>query len=68
MPALPFDPAELATALPDVAWAVGIALVLAFVTFKAPKPKETATVEEALSAMGASDIVIAEIVDDEDGS
>jgi len=67
MPALPFDPTELATALPDVAWAVGIAFILAVVTFKAPKPQDPPTVEDALSAMGASDVVIAEIID-ADGS
>jgi hypothetical protein len=67
MPALPFDPADLATALPDVAWAVGIAFILALVTFKAPRPEDPPTMEDALSAMGASDVLIAEIID-ADGS
>ena len=29
MPALPFSPVDLAPAFPDVAWAIGIALMLA---------------------------------------
>jgi hypothetical protein len=49
MPALPFDPTDLAAALPDVLWAVGIAFILAVVTFKPPKPP---SIEEAMAAMG----------------
>ncbi|MDA0351471.1 MAG: hypothetical protein O3A10_04565 [Chloroflexi bacterium] len=39
MPGRPFSPVDLAPAFPDVAWAVGIAFVLALVTYRTPKPK-----------------------------
>ncbi len=48
MPELTFDPALLSTALPDVIAAIGIALVLAIVTFRPPRAP---SVQEALAAM-----------------
>lgn len=48
MPSIPFDPTDLASALPDVVAAIGIALVLAIITFK---PRRASTTEEALEAM-----------------
>jgi hypothetical protein len=65
MPALPFDPVDLAPVFPDVLWAIGIAFVLAFVTFRPPKPP---TVEEAMAVMQITEV--ANVTDDEgdDGS
>lgn len=45
---IPFEPSELAPALPDVIVAIGIALVFAIITFK---PRPAATAEEALEAI-----------------
>ena len=48
---IPFDLADLATALPDVIAAIGVAFVLAFITFKSrPAP----TMADALEAMQAA--------------
>jgi hypothetical protein len=52
MPQLPFDPAQLSTAFPDVIAAVGIALVLAIVTFRRPPAP---SIQEALAAMAERD-------------
>jgi hypothetical protein len=52
MPQLPFDPTQLSTAFPDVILAVGIALVLAIVTFK---PPAAPTIQEALAKMAEGD-------------
>ena len=43
MPQLPFDPAQLSTAFPDVIAAIGLALVLAIVTFKPFLPRQAST-------------------------
>ena len=50
---LPFDPVELAPALPDVIWAIGIAFVFAIVTFKARSagPPSEASVEATMEAI-----------------
>jgi len=61
MPALPFAPTDLAPVFPDVAWAIGIAFVLAVVTFRPPKPP---TVEELMAQMGLA----TQPDDDEDDS
>ena len=50
---IPFNPAELATALPDVIAAIGIAFVLAFVTFK-PRSAPAPTPEDAIQALTAA--------------
>lgn len=59
MPALPFNPADLSTVLPDVLWAIGIAFILAVVTSRPPKPP---TVDDALTAM--NDTIQIETVED----
>jgi hypothetical protein len=51
MPSLPFNPADLAPVFPDVAWAVGIAFVLAFVTFRPPQPKAPPSIEDAVTVI-----------------
>jgi site-specific recombinase len=63
MPALPFNPVDLASTFGDVAWAIGIAFVLALVTSRPAKPP---TVEDAMAAMEVTDVSIVE--DDDDGS
>jgi hypothetical protein len=45
---VPFDPAELAPALPDVIVAIGVAFIFAAVTFKA---RPAASAEETLEAI-----------------
>lgn len=45
---IPFNPAELASALPDVVAAIGIAFVFAIITFK---PRTGTAAEDALEAM-----------------
>lgn len=62
MPALPFNPVDLAPVFPDVAWAIGIAFILAVVTFRPPKPP---SVEDAMAAMEVTDVTD---VEDDDGS
>lgn len=61
MPALPFDPVGLAPVLPDVIWAIGIALVLAIVTSRPSNVIETPT---AMS----DEVIEATIIEDDDGS
>lgn len=71
MPALPFDPVDLAPALPDVAWAIGIAFILAVVTFRPPKPTPPPSMEDAIASMSgtpAVTVVDAPEDDDADGS
>lgn len=48
MPALPFNPVDLAPVFPDVAWAIGIAFILALVTFRPPKAP---SMEDAIAVM-----------------
>ena len=53
----PFDPTELAPALPDVIAAIGVAFVLAIITFK---PRRASATETALEAMKAAEERLAE--------
>ena len=50
---LPFDPVELAPALPDVIAAIGIAFVFAVITFKTRSagPASEASVEATMEAI-----------------
>ena len=63
MPALPFNPADLSTALPDVIWALVIALILAIVTSRPPKPP---SVDDALASIDG--VVEADVIEVGDGS
>lgn len=47
---MPFDPAELAPALPDVIAAIGIAFVFAVITFKA-RSASPPSVDETVTAI-----------------
>ncbi len=60
MPALPFDPVDLAPALPDVAWAIGIAFILAVVTYRPPKPAPPPTMDDAIASMSAAPVAATE--------
>lgn len=65
MPALPFNPVDLAPVFPDVLWAVGIALILAVVTSRPPKPLSP---EETLLAMGYVSATVVTDEGEDDGS
>ena len=61
MPALPFDPVQLAPALPDVIAAIALAFVLAVVTFRPPKAP---SMPEAPAAMAQ----VQDVDPEDDGS
>lgn len=61
---IPFDPTQLTTALPDVIAAIGVAFVLAVITFKPPRAP---TMEEAMTTMTeVIEVTEVEDVDPED--